>query len=48
MNTSALLATGFSRKGALPAMTRSAGAVLTVVITATIDHCLLVQVLRRR
>lgn len=49
MNTSALLAIGFSRTGTLPAMMRSAGAALTVVVTATIDRCLLlVQVLRRR
>ena len=48
MNTSALLAICFSRKRTLPGMLRSAGAALTVVITATIDRCLSVQVLPRR
>jgi hypothetical protein len=48
VNTSALLATGFSRTGTLPATMRSAGVVLTVVIAATIDRCLLVQILRMR
>ena len=38
MNTSALLAICFSRKGSLPSILRSAGAALTVIITATIDR----------
>ena len=48
MNTSALLTIGFSRKRMLLGMLRSAGAALTVVIKATIDRCLSVQVVRRR
>ena len=38
MNTSAHLAIGLSRKGTLPRILRSAGAALTVIITATIDR----------
>lgn len=48
MNTSARLATGFSRKGTRPGMLRSAGAALAVVITATIDRRRSVQVLLKR
>jgi hypothetical protein len=48
VNTSALLATGFSREGTRPGMLRSAGAALTVVITATIDRRRSVPVLLKR
>ena len=48
MNTSALLTVCFSRERPVLGMLRSAGAALTVVITATIDRCLSVQVLPRR
>ena len=45
MNTSALRATGLSRKGTRPRVLRSAGAALAAVIAATIGRCLSVQAL---
>ena len=48
MNTSALLTRGFSRKRTLLRTLRSSGAALTVVMMATIDRCLSVQVLPKR
>jgi hypothetical protein len=48
LNTSALLTICFSRKPTLLGRLRSAGAALTVVITATFDRCLSIQALARR